>query len=92
MKKVIKVQTESEILSEVLCNQCGGSCHVEEAGRNKHGQHYFFGLINAKVVGGYHSPVLGDLDQYEFSLCEACLKKMFAGFKLPVDVIELNFG
>lgn len=92
MKTITKITTEIEIISEVLCNQCGESCHPQEAGKNKFGQPYFCGLIDTKVIGWDYSPALNDATEYNFSLCEVCLKKLFDGFKLPVSERETVWG
>lgn len=92
MKTITKVAATITIISEVLCNQCGESCHPEDSGKNKYGQPYFYGLIEATIRGSYYSPALNDECDYTFSLCEVCLKKMFDGFKLSVSECERIWG
>jgi hypothetical protein len=69
----------------VVCNGCGGLC-VVFAGGESCGD---YGLIEAEVVGGYHSTELRDLTRYRFSLCEACLVRLFDGFAVPPQVDDL---
>lgn len=42
-----------------------------------------YGLIDAKVSGGYDSHHLWDLTTYQFSMCEKCLRDLFNNFKVP---------
>ncbi len=49
------------------------------------------GLYNAKVVGGYESYHLLDMNQYTFSFCEKCLRQLFIQCKIKPDIDELNF-
>jgi len=64
-----------EVIDDILCNQCGGSCH------DRQGMNYE-GLIEARVQGGYASK-LGDMTSFIFSICEDCLEKLFVRFKHP---------
>lgn len=65
------------------CNQCGKSCQIDH---NVSSDNY--GLINAKVYGGYYSNKLEDGVGYTFSLCEPCLSEMFSKFKIKPDKEE----
>ncbi len=62
-----------EVVEDTLCNKCGESCGKDE---------YPYGLIEAKVCGGYNSPRLSDGHAYKFSLCEDCLAGLFLEFKI----------
>ncbi len=73
-------QTEVEVIDDILCNKCGGSCRYYG---NDHG------LVEQVIEGGYGSK-LGDMVTYRFSLCEGCLATLFATFKHPVEVLDLN--
>lgn len=66
---------------EVVCNKCGESC------RRNNGDLFmgYYGLINAKVSGGYMSDPLQDGKTYKFSLCEKCLNNIFKKFKIKVE-------
>lgn len=50
---------------------------------------YFYGLIDADVMGGYESTpgngsgALDDMTSYHFSLCEFCLDHLFSNFVIP---------
>ncbi len=92
MKTTTKIQTETEIISEVLCNQCGCSCHPQNSDKESNGQPCFYGLIEVSIYGCYFSPALDDMTTYTFSICELCLKKQFATFKIPVLETEYNLG
>lgn len=62
-----------------VCNGCGGPlCPAGTA--NERCPH---GLVEETVSGGYDSPDLTDTQTYTFSLCEACLRKLFDTFKVP---------
>jgi len=74
-----------EPCEEIRCNYCGENC---KDGFGDIMENY--GLINARVKGGYYSPALDDLTSYRFDLCERCLLKMFAKFKLPVSKIKYD--
>ena len=58
---------ETEIIEDYICNKCGEPCNN-------------LGLLNEVVRGGYESVVFEDQDYFEFSLCEKCLKEIFATF------------
>lgn len=76
-----------EIVTDVICNNCGGSCKAEIKDDNGQivGQD-FYGLIELKVSGGFFSTHLEDGSSYTFSLCEKCLvEKVFAGMKHAPD-------
>ncbi len=62
------------------CNSCGGSLLPTEGWPSP------LGLIRAKVHGSYSSLHLTDLTQYEFSLCELCLRHLFSLFQIPPTV------
>lgn len=73
---------------EILCNMCGESmCPI-----GTHNEQYPHGLHNAKVIGGYESYHLLDMNRYTFSFCEKCLRQLFIQCKIKPDVDEMNFG
>ena len=47
-----------------------------------------YGLVNARVAGGYLSSALEDQVVYGFSLCEECLVELFKSFKEPPSVSD----
>src|SRR5271163_4556843 len=59
------------------CNGCGGDLC---AGGYPHG------LVEHTVSGGYSSTHLLDCTTYGFSLCEACLRRLFETFKIPPTI------
>lgn len=73
---------------KVLCNECGSDCQIRHLGPHLGTHMGYYGLIKAKVTGGYFSEHLQDATRYKFSLCEKCLKELFDGFKIPVDTEE----
>lgn len=84
--------TEQEQEQEEFCNLCGESCRP--SGVNRWGpwsSEYNHGLLNAKVVGGYHSNHLLDMNQYTFSFCEPCLRKLFIQCKIKPRINDMNF-
>jgi len=71
-----------------VCNRCGGSL----AGDADMGFGEQYGLVEASVSGGYSSPHLFDCTTYTFSLCEKCLRQLFAKFEVPPAVSSsLNY-
>jgi hypothetical protein len=89
MRITKKVTREVEVTEDYVCNKCGESC------RNCSDDSDWEGLIEVGVVGGYGSAHLGDGNQYEFSLCEACLVELFQTFMLSAkvtDTISLDPG
>lgn len=83
--KKIKVTETKEVTTDIVCNNCGGSCQVgsfDSKGKDK----VYEGLLETEVHGGFFSSELGDMTSYRFSLCEKCLSKMFSGFKVPVEI------
>ena len=84
LKKIIK---EELLTEDILCNKCGNSCNVVSLpGVDALDINDYYGLIEASVSGGYCSTGLEDGKVYTFSLCENCLKELFDGFKLKVQV------
>ncbi len=85
MKKTrIEERTVRHVVYEdIVCNQCGNSCKDAE-GIN------YEGLLEVSFCGGYAAK-LGDMVQYQFSLCEDCLGKMFDSFAIPPENQELSF-
>ena len=67
-----------------ICNKCGEECSSIEADKDITIP-TFYGLLDAKVVGSYYSPVLGDCTSYKFDICEKCLKELFNDFVIPVE-------
>lgn len=75
-------------LDKNICNKCGKSLipnDIHEAISESP-----CGLIDAEVTGGYFSEGLLDLNNYKFSICEICLRKLFNEFKIPPEVNEIN--
>ncbi len=83
-------------LSSYKCNRCAGTLipPVYKHGRYDHewtekdSDHHMepYGLIDAGVSGGYSSHYLHDCTNYNFSLCEKCLRELFTSFKIPPRV------
>jgi len=80
------------VTTEILCNKCGESCMVprrkksyEESNDSNFipPEYDFIGLIEVEYRGGYESEAIPDGDQHQFSLCEPCLAKFMATFKIP---------
>lgn len=70
----------------VICNSCGKPC-VGTDGDPEKGE---YGLIKATLFGGYFSrKPIEDETRYRFSLCEACLARMFKRFKIPPEEVCL---
>jgi len=67
------------------CNQCGGSLCPDVEGWNGQSPD---GLVEAKVRGHYDSTHLSDTTIYQFSICEACLRRLFNGFVIPPKMGE----
>lgn len=86
--KVIKTITETrevDIIEDVLCNKCGETCKTKACDNLE-------GLIEVVVCGGYGSHFIGDMNQFEFSVCEKCLMEFVATFKIqPVMTDLLGF-
>ena len=72
-----------------VCNGCGGCMCPSVDNGNGSIPH---GLVDAKVAGGCDSPALSDCTTYTFSLCEACLRELFNGFKVPPLLGEYMLG
>ena len=77
---------------EKLCNLCGNS--TIPTGETKFGKwsgEVPHGLIDAKVIAGYHSHHLLDMLQYTFSFCEECLRKLFIQCKIKPRINDMQF-
>lgn len=71
------------------CNKCAGPLCPNVDSPNAEYPH---GLVEAQVVGGYDSPHLTDCVGYRFSLCEECLRGLFATFKVHPDTRHYSVG
>jgi hypothetical protein len=76
MRKLKKIQVESHVIDEIICNKCGQAFKVGPYGG-------FEGLEEAEVTGGYGSNHIGDGNRYRFSICEKCLLELFQTFVVP---------
>jgi len=72
-----------------VCNKCGKS-YVLKMDFGKGEKEYSYGLIDARVFGSYHSPILDDCTSYQFSLCESCLVDLFDSFINPPIVYDVT--
>jgi hypothetical protein len=66
-----------------ICNKCGKSCKTDGKSTSEN-----YGLIDAKVNGGYYSEKLEDGCSYSFSLCEPCLWDLFESCKVKPNAKE----
>jgi len=76
LKEAVKNKT-----AKVICNKCGADMAALEGDTHMG----YYGLVNAKVSGGYCSTALSDAFIYRFSLCEKCLKAIFDSCTIPVE-------
>jgi hypothetical protein len=77
MQKTHLEDKPTEVVDDIICNKCGQSCCTAE------GPDYGFeGLLGVRVDVGYSSKHLGDLERYEFDVCEKCLVEWFATFTI----------
>jgi len=80
---------------ENTCNLCGCSCTLAVDSQSPD---FNGGLIDADVVGGYHSTpgngcgALDDGTRYRFNLCEFCLDWLFSHFTVPVKMYDYTSG
>lgn len=88
MKILKKEMKETLIVNDVICNKCGCSLKQRQIYNN---ENTFLGAIDLVVCGNYGSTHLEDLHEYQFSLCETCLDKLFKSFKIPVTKEEKPF-
>lgn len=65
--------------SSFVCNKCSGPL-CPAGTMNEDIPH---GLVEATVSGGYDSYHLFDTTNYEFSVCEKCLREFFGTFAIP---------
>jgi hypothetical protein len=79
MKKTSEIETFTEVINDIICNRCGGSCKCEMN---------FNGLLETCVVGAYDSTHLVDMRKYVFSLCEKCLSELFDSFLIKPEFSE----
>ena len=87
MRTTKEITVMKTVTAEVFCNKCSLTCRSAQDDFHYNEEddtaHPFYGLIEAEVAGHYYSPALDDCKNYRFSLCEKCLKEMFATFKIP---------
>lgn len=74
MKILNKRTVEERYVSDYICNKCEKSLAANFSG-------YEYNGISADNCGGYNSKI-GDMIDYEFSLCEDCLIELFRMFKI----------
>jgi hypothetical protein len=85
MKITRTVMKPVEEITDVICNNCGGTCMQKLT----HNLSDAYGLIEVEVQGGYASTHLSDMTAYKFSVCEKCLHEFFEGFVIKPDTREL---
>lgn len=64
----------------VKCNSCAGPMTT------KYNSNHIYGLQNIKCSGGFYSEHLSDLTNYQFNLCELCLRNLFNSFIIKPNV------
>ena len=72
--------------SSYLCNGCGGTMRAKDLDGNvvdSSEEGAPFGLVDAKVSGGYLSSWLSDGTSYTFSMCERCLRSLMGKMVVP---------
>lgn len=74
--QIRKLETQLKKIPQI-CNKCGKSCKTDVKANCEN-----YGLIDAKVNGGYYSEKLEDGCSYSFSLCEPCLWALFESCKI----------
>lgn len=70
---------QEQILTQVLCNQCGRELKVENGYLKE-------GCFTADANFGYFSQKDGKI--FHFDLCEECFDKMIACFAVPAEIDE----
>lgn len=74
---------------EQLCNLCGEClCYTYDKDLIVQNPN---GLVNAKILGGYYSYHLSDMNTYIFSLCEKCLRNLFVQCKIKPEIYNTRF-
>lgn len=85
---MFKLRKNMSNKEEKFCNMCSMTLYMEP-GHSSGMADFNHGLVEAKVIGQYMSPIhggLNDLQDYTFSLCEFCLNHLFQKFVIPPDV------
>ena len=70
---------QEQILTQVLCNQCGRELKVENGYLKE-------GCFTAEANFGYFSQKDGK--NFHFDLCEECFDKMITRFAVPAEIDE----
>lgn len=81
----LEIEKKSSI-KIVCCNKCGNSMMRDYCKDSSPEEGCAYGLVGAKVNGGYLSDPLEDITSYEFNICENCLYEMFLEFKIPPKI------
>ena len=69
------------VVDEITCNKC--EIKIDDLNGNL--TRTFGNYYSSHYTGGFGS-ILGDMTDYEFDLCEECLKGIFQSFKIdPID-------
>ncbi len=84
MRKMKVEQITKEVVDDIFCNKCGNSLKVDI----QDNLFDFYGLTNVEIWGGYFSPVLADMSEYHFDLCEKCVAELMNSFKIPALITE----
>lgn len=85
MKTIKRVQEYVDVVDDIICNKCGESCRTD-GGDDQVSHKEFDGLIEVTAHGGYWSKVIGDMNRYQFSLCETCLVEFTKTFKISAFI------
>lgn len=81
MKVYDEIIEKVEVVRDCLCNRCGKS---QMPGKDQNVDD-IYGLPPTYITAGYFSEAFDDGKRFGFSLCEACLKKIFSEFTIPPD-------
>lgn len=87
MIKTKSMTTIEDVVVDIFCNQCGGTCMV---GYGKTIDKRDFYGVAIDYTGGYYSKYLEDGNNYKFHLCEACLGKIIIGLQLHPTIEYKN--
>ena len=79
MRKYKTKKVDTQVLQSVTCNGCGAESDEScDQGPSYH--------AHVDYSGGYNSNPLWDMTDYEFDLCEGCLRRIMRELRVPPTV------
>ena len=81
-----KLETQQvEVVDDIVCNRCGGSC-MKKIDVDTRPPGDFYGVVMAYCPGYMSTDFSDDNSTHRADICEKCVFEFFSTFKIPPEV------